>query len=190
MEEIRDFKNCVENCSLLDLKSSGAFFTWANKQSRGDMVRSRIVKVMVNAEWGINLPASMVHYRSDGLFDHYPAIISWENGSQPKNKRVRYFNMWSMALDFKEKIKAGWWTDRKGTEMYELVRKLNKIKRTLQELNKDRFSKVELKADEAIQKFQKCHEKIQLDLYNIHLIAEETNLSQECKTLNVARENS
>lgn len=46
--------------------------------------------------------------------------------------------------------KTGWWTDRKGTKMYELVRKLNKIKRTLQELNKDRFSEVERKADEAM----------------------------------------
>ncbi|XP_075103543.1 uncharacterized protein LOC142178112 [Nicotiana tabacum] len=38
--------------------------------------------------------------------------------------------------------------------MYELVGKLNKIKRTLQELNKDRFSEFERKEDDAMQKLQ------------------------------------
>lgn len=51
--------------------------------------------------------------------------------------------------------------------MYELVGKLNKIKRTLQELNKDRFSEFERKEDDAMQKLQKCQEIIQLDPCNI-----------------------
>ncbi|XP_070042873.1 uncharacterized protein [Nicotiana tomentosiformis] len=74
MADIRDFKKCVEDCSLLDLKSTGAFFTWTNKQSGGDIVLSRIDRVMVNAGRGLNLPASVVHYRNEGLVRQGPII--------------------------------------------------------------------------------------------------------------------
>lgn len=93
-----------------------------------------------------------------------------------------------MSPEFNEKIKAGWWMDRKGTKMYELIGNLNKIKRTLQELNKDKFNEVELKSYEAMQKLHKCQENIQLDPHYIHLITEETSLSQECKNWNSGRE--
>ncbi|XP_019248329.1 PREDICTED: uncharacterized protein LOC109227585 [Nicotiana attenuata] len=188
MAEIRDFKKYVEDCSLMDLKFTRAFFTWTNKQSGGDRVLSRIDRVMVNNEWGLNLPASVVNYRNEGLFNHYPVIISWDKGSQPKNKMFRYFNMWSLAPDFKEKLKSGWRTDRKGTKMYELVGKLHKIKHTLQELNKDRFTEVERKADEAMQKLQNFQERMQRDPCNIQLIEEEAILSEQCKKWNNARE--
>lgn len=63
------------------------------------------------------------------------------------------------------------------TKIYELVGKLKKIKRTLQELKKDMFSEFERKVEEAMQKLQKYLESLQLDPCNIQLIAEETNLS-------------
>lgn len=69
---------------MLDLNSSRAFFTWTNKKRGGARVLSIIDRVMVNAEWGINLPASVVHYMSDGLFDHCTTIISWEEWRSTK----------------------------------------------------------------------------------------------------------
>lgn len=35
MTEIRDFKKCVKDCASMDLKSTGAFFTWTNKKNGG-----------------------------------------------------------------------------------------------------------------------------------------------------------
>ncbi|XP_019266559.1 PREDICTED: uncharacterized protein LOC109243992 [Nicotiana attenuata] len=146
MAEIRDFKKYVEECELKNLKSTGAFFTWTNKQSGGD------------------------------------------KGNKGQKKMFKYYNMWSMATDFKEKIRPGWKTEKKGTKMYELVGKLHRIKHTLQQLNKDKFNEVERKADEAMMRLQNCQENIQKDPYNTVLIEEEMNLSQECRSWCKARE--
>ncbi|XP_019232984.1 PREDICTED: uncharacterized protein LOC109213626 [Nicotiana attenuata] len=188
MAEIRDFKRCIEECELQDLKSTGAFFTWTNKQIGGDKVLSRIDRVLVNEDWNMQLPVSNVHYRNEGLFDHCPAIISWERGNTGQKKMFKYYNMWSMATDFKEKIKAGWKTEKKGTKMYELVGKLHRIKHTMQQINKDRFNEVERKAEEVMLRLQKCQESIQKDPYYIKLIEEEREISEECRTWCKARE--
>lgn len=55
-----------------------------------------------------------------------------------------------MACDFKERIKENWKTDRRGTQIYQLVGKLHRIKGTLKKINKERFSNIEKRAEEAI----------------------------------------
>lgn len=42
LAELRDFRNCVVECEFQDLKSSGSFFTWNNKQRGDDRVWSKI----------------------------------------------------------------------------------------------------------------------------------------------------
>lgn len=93
MAKIRDFKKCVENCDLYDLKSTGAYFTWNNKQEGDDKVLSKIDRVLVNSGWLTLLPASTVHYTEEGLYDLCAAIISWEKGDNKKKKQFKYFNM-------------------------------------------------------------------------------------------------
>lgn len=97
MAEIKEFKKCMEECSMQGMISSGAFYTWSNKQPGANRVMSRIDRVLVNFEWMTKLPASEAHYMQPGLFDHSPGIISWEGGGQKVKKSFKYFNMWSMT---------------------------------------------------------------------------------------------
>ncbi|XP_070046258.1 uncharacterized protein [Nicotiana tomentosiformis] len=150
MTEIREFKKCMEEFSTQDMRSSGAYYTWSNKQPGYNRVMSRIDRVLVNYEWMIQLPASEVHYMQPGLYDHSPGIINWEGDGQQMRKSFKYFNMWNMAWDFKERIKEGWRTNRQGTQMYQLVGKLHGLKSTLKRINKERFSNIEKRADEAL----------------------------------------
>lgn len=79
--EMRDFRKCIEACSLQELRSTGAFYTWNNKQSGDDKVISTIDKVMVNTEWITDLLASEVNFMSEGLYDHCLPVVHWEEGS-------------------------------------------------------------------------------------------------------------
>ncbi|XP_075096511.1 uncharacterized protein LOC142174589 [Nicotiana tabacum] len=76
MAKIREFKKCMEECSLQDMRSSGAYYTWSNKQPGDSRVMSKIDRVLINYEWTIKLPASEVHYMQLGLFYHAPSIIN------------------------------------------------------------------------------------------------------------------
>lgn len=61
MAKIRDFKNYVGSCGLQDLDSTGAYYTWNNKQPGENRVYSKIDRVLVNEDRRSMLPASKVH---------------------------------------------------------------------------------------------------------------------------------
>ncbi|XP_074291709.1 uncharacterized protein LOC141618494 [Silene latifolia] len=50
-EEMLPFQSTVALCDLQDMKSTGAFFTWNNKQPSETRIFGRIDRVLVNDEW-------------------------------------------------------------------------------------------------------------------------------------------
>ncbi|KAK4708977.1 hypothetical protein R3W88_029902 [Solanum pinnatisectum] len=179
MAEIREFRNCVGSCGLQDLKFTGAFFTWCNKQIRESRVYNRIDRVLVNSDWDTMLPTSKVHYMNEGLYDHCPAIIRWEGAKQSKRKKFKYFYMWSKAAEFKEKVHNSWRLECRGRRMLQLYGKLNRLKPVLQMLNRKRFTNVEAQAEEIMKKLIQCQKRIQRNPYNKELIAEEREIAKE-----------
>ncbi|XP_070049322.1 uncharacterized protein [Nicotiana tomentosiformis] len=143
MTEIREFKQCVKECTLQDMKN-------------------------------------------EGTLDHCPAIIRWAV-DQKKQHMFRYFNMWSMAPDYKETVKQGWKTNKTGTKIYELVEKLNNLKGKLRQLNKEKFSHIEKKADQTQEILMQCQQRMQQIPLNQELQEEEARLTRKTKRLNEAR---
>nr|XP_016468656.1 PREDICTED: uncharacterized protein LOC107791160 [Nicotiana tabacum] len=188
MAETREFRQCIEVCGLKEFRSSGAFFTWNNKQGGDSRVYSKIDRVLVNTEWMTDLHVSEVHFMSEGIYDHCPAIINWEGGSTGHKRQFRYFNMWSLIPEFKPRVQEVWKKELKATKMYKLVGKLNRTKSVLQRLNKERFSDVEGKAETAMASLIECQEKIQKDPRNAELIIEEIKLMQESIKWKAAKE--
>ncbi|XP_062114319.1 uncharacterized protein LOC133825382 [Humulus lupulus] len=56
------FQDCIEECQLEDVKYSGCFFTWTNKQDKEGRIYSNIDRVMENQEWLIQ------HELAEALF--------------------------------------------------------------------------------------------------------------------------
>ncbi|XP_060194911.1 uncharacterized protein LOC132624101 [Lycium barbarum] len=59
--------------------------------------------------------------------------------------------MCSSATDFKDRVEAGLRTTKRGTKMFEPVGKMNNLKSTLKQLNKEKFTEVEKRADQAME---------------------------------------
>nr|XP_016505784.1 PREDICTED: uncharacterized protein LOC107823607 [Nicotiana tabacum] len=72
--------------------------------------------------------------------------------------------------------------------MYQLVGKLNRLKRVLKELNRSSFNEVVLSAEQAKEQLLDCQKKIQLDLMNTTLIGEEKELSKTYHRLQLAND--
>ncbi|XP_019252629.1 PREDICTED: uncharacterized protein LOC109231421 [Nicotiana attenuata] len=188
MAEIREFRECIGECGLQELRSSGAFYTWNNKQEGEDRVYSRIDRVLVNIDWIITLPVSEVHYMNEGLFDHCLAIINWDKGKRNARSQFKYFNMWKMASDFKERVKQSWEKRIEGIKMFKVIGKMNRLKAVLTKLNKERFAEVERKADQALEELKKCQAVLQQDGRNKGLIESEIQLTKECRMWGEARD--
>uniref|UniRef100_A0A803QGQ3 Uncharacterized protein n=1 Tax=Cannabis sativa TaxID=3483 RepID=A0A803QGQ3_CANSA len=68
------FANCVNDCQLEDVKTTGNFFTWSNKQQGRDRICSKIDRVMANQAWLDRYQNAEVNFMNEGLFDHSPGI--------------------------------------------------------------------------------------------------------------------
>ncbi|XP_075109235.1 uncharacterized protein LOC142181024 [Nicotiana tabacum] len=121
--EIKEFKECMEQCGLQELKSSGCFYTWNNKHEEQDRVLSKIDKVITNNDWVNKFPAYEVHYMTAKVYDHIPTMIKWEGISSPKMRRFKYYSMWSMDNSFMTRVEGSWRQPIHGTNMFRVVGK-------------------------------------------------------------------
>ncbi|XP_070018230.1 uncharacterized protein [Nicotiana sylvestris] len=114
-----------------------------------------------------SLPDSEVFYRNEGTFDYCPTKIRWAE-DQKKQHMFKYFNMWSITSNYKEIVKQGWKTNKNGK---------------LRQLNKDKFSQIEKKVDQAHEELLQCQQRLQQVLLNPELHKEEERLIRKTKRL-------
>ncbi|XP_019246420.1 PREDICTED: uncharacterized protein LOC109226071 [Nicotiana attenuata] len=96
--------------------------------------------------------------------------------------------MWSMIPEFQQRVQQEWKKEIQGTRMYQLVGKLNRTKGVLLKLNKERFSDVEKREEEAMEQLTECQRKIQKDPRNRDLIDGEIQLMKESARWKTSRE--
>lgn len=137
--EIEGFRHCVDVCGLFDLKSSGCFFTWNNKQYGDQRVLCKLDRMLANDDWIAQFPDSVAHFLPEGLFDHSPMVLTTTLNSGIRRKPFRYFNMWSLAEYFVEKVKESWSSSIVGVPMYQVISKLKRLKNVLRSINKEKF---------------------------------------------------
>ncbi|XP_074288389.1 uncharacterized protein LOC141613551 [Silene latifolia] len=70
--EMQHFQDCASICGMDDITSSGALFTWSNKQNPADRVYSRLDRAMGNQAWLEDFGDNYAYFHPEGLFDHCP----------------------------------------------------------------------------------------------------------------------
>ncbi|KAL9232468.1 hypothetical protein vseg_007579 [Gypsophila vaccaria] len=110
LAEIRPFSDCISHCKMGDILSTGAYYTWNNKQGPETRVCSRIDR---------------------GLFDHCPCVITLEEEAFSSRSGFKYFNMWGQSAQFKEVVAAVWQHPMYGLPVYQVVKKLKLLKQPL-----------------------------------------------------------
>ncbi|XP_070025120.1 uncharacterized protein [Nicotiana sylvestris] len=124
---------------------------------------------------------------NEGLYDHCPAIINWENGEYKSRRQFKYYNMWTLEPDFKENVKKSWEDEITRDRLFQVVGKMNRLKALLLKLNKEIFSDIERKANQAMEELKQCQLILQGDLRNKALIEKEIQLAKECEIWGEAR---
>lgn len=88
-----DMVDCLEYCHLVDVKSSGRYFTWNNKQEGERRVFSGIDRVLANLEWIDILCEAEITFMPEGNFDQTLALLSIYPDIGKKTP-FRFHNMW------------------------------------------------------------------------------------------------
>ncbi|XP_062104006.1 uncharacterized protein LOC133815150 [Humulus lupulus] len=161
-----DFINCVGACQLEDVKYSGNFFTWSNKQQGEERIYSKIDRVLANQKWLDSFPNAEVFFQNEGLFDHTPAILTVYDVVLSGKKPFRYFRMWSSHPKSSEMVTKTWQQQVKGTKMYQLVTNLKSLKSIFKEINQLGFSDLHSAVIKAREHLDICQDAMHSDPMN------------------------
>lgn len=93
-------KHYMTQCQMSDVKSSGQFFTWSNKQKGENKVYCKLDRVIGNEAWMEGFPMTGAIYLPE-----------------QKRKPFKFFNMWTKSQKFLEVVKKGWEEQMLGTKM-------------------------------------------------------------------------
>ncbi|XP_062099632.1 uncharacterized protein LOC133805461 [Humulus lupulus] len=164
--ELVPFQTCVEHCRLVDVKFSGSFFTWNNKQAGKDRVYAKLDRVLANDSWMEKYISAEVIFFREGEMDHSPFLVNF--GSVQENRKpFRYFNFWSNLAGFQRAVAESWNEDVKGTPMFCLVSKLKRLRVELKKINKEGKGAVFVQEAKKFKLMLEIQEKIQADPSNI-----------------------
>ncbi|KAM6542830.1 hypothetical protein CsatB_007277 [Cannabis sativa] len=134
-----EFVNCVNSYLLQDVKASGNFFTWSNKQHGEDRIFSKIDRILANQTWINKYELAEAVYLNEGLFDHTPAILSLHPDLVSGKKPFKYFKMWKSHPKYDSCLKEVWDRPVVGTKMFQVISKMKQFKLKLKEINKEGF---------------------------------------------------
>uniref|UniRef100_A0A803QPV1 Reverse transcriptase domain-containing protein n=1 Tax=Cannabis sativa TaxID=3483 RepID=A0A803QPV1_CANSA len=168
-----EFIEVVEKCQLEDVKMSGNFFTWNNKQHGADRIYSKIDRILANPSWMGKYSNAEALFLNQGVFDHSPGVLNFHSEVSNGKKPFKYFRMWSSYPTYTEKIKDVWAQPINGTKMYQVVTRLKAMKGVLKEINKQGFSELHVAEAKAKEELEVCQSKLQLEPHSLLLHQEE-----------------
>ncbi|XP_016460088.1 uncharacterized protein LOC107783620 [Nicotiana tabacum] len=142
MAEIANFHQCIEQCDLIELPTSGSRYTW-NDRHGDSRILSKIDWVFINSDWLISMPNFNAQYLEEGISDHCPLKILPIN----VHRRAKSIAMYGPHPNFLDVVKEGWNQAVQGCSMFRVVKKLKLLKHKLRDLNRRHFNNIVATAD-------------------------------------------
>ncbi|XP_062093733.1 uncharacterized protein LOC133799749 [Humulus lupulus] len=106
--EVEDSRQWRAKTMLNELRSSGSFFTWSNKQKEGSRIFSKLDRVLINEMWLDIFPNSEARINWDTISDHCYCLIKTVQFQDSGIRPFRYYNMWATHKDFRSTVLNIW----------------------------------------------------------------------------------
>ena len=98
---IREFRDCLNACSMIDMRFSRPKYTWSNCHDFSSLIMERLDRVVANSDWRLLFPDASVTHLPRTHSDHCPLLLSLcpvHSCSFPRP--FRFENMWLSHPDF------------------------------------------------------------------------------------------
>eukprot|EP00253_Pinus_taeda_P029777 PITA_29777 len=138
------FQSFIDNTKLVDSESGNGLFTWNNKRGGEALVTSKLDRFMISKELMLLNKEKTARVLPFGGSDHWPIQLEIKGIDSPRNKPLRFENIWLSHLDFISNNENLWSEDLQiqGSKMYLLHERLKHIKFRLKEWNQKDFSNI------------------------------------------------
>jgi len=92
---ISAFRECIDQCGLMDLGFQGPQFTWSNKNSIWYRnTKECLDRVLGNTEWKIHFPRTEIHHLPHTNSDHCPILLDTDPSPCRLTKPFKFEQMW------------------------------------------------------------------------------------------------
>ncbi|KAL9680352.1 hypothetical protein QQ045_018230 [Rhodiola kirilowii] len=109
MWQMRNYRECLEDCGLSDLSYRGETFTYSNRRKGEQEVKVRLDRAVANGTWREAFPHAVVRHGFSYTSDHSPFVIHLEEDMGSTNDGIRRLEpMWLRHEHFKDVMKASW----------------------------------------------------------------------------------
>lgn len=106
---MRDFRNCINFCNLLDLGYVGCPWTFDNKQEGSKNVRVQLDRAMACPAWSQLFPNHSVQHPVSSASNHCPILIRRDNVCNTQYRQHRYDQaMWERVDSLGDCIEETW----------------------------------------------------------------------------------
>ncbi|XP_060968791.1 uncharacterized protein LOC115710551 [Cannabis sativa] len=181
-----EFRDCVDDCHLEDVKFVGSFFTWCNKQLGDERIYSKIDRVLANPIWLDEHPNAEVVFQNEGLLDHSPAVLAVSASLIGGKKSFKNFRIWSSHPEYNKLIRDRWMEKDCGTKMFQIVTKLKGLKPKLKQLNHQYFADILAAHAKAKMEIDDCQKELHKCPLNVELQVREAAARTEFATIQAA----
>lgn len=137
--DMQVFKDFLVSLGLSDIRNSGTFYTWWNKQTTNSIMR-KLDRVLGNSGWMSSQQNADVIFTPWGLSDHSASILNIQDRARNNQKTFQFYNYWLDHPDFLNTVREVWNSPVNGNPIYILSQKLGLVKRRLNILKRNEGS--------------------------------------------------
>ncbi|XP_059627135.1 uncharacterized protein LOC132269932 [Cornus florida] len=171
-----DFRDCLHQSNLEDLKYTGIFHSWSNKSEGVANISKKLDRVLINDSWTHSFPLSYCNFLPLGISDHSLMIISLGNPAPPRKVPFRFFNCWSNNDSFLPLIQSIWDEPVAGFTMFQVVTKLKNLQQPLKKNFSTNFSAIKLEVQHAHDLLSQCQAALDIKPDDSSLRSQEKQL--------------
>ena len=131
---MEDFRDCLVQAGLFDLRSTGSVFTWWDSSTTSPKFK-KLDRCLVNDDWTTVFSCAQAITLPRGLSDHSPIGIQLGLHTAKVHKPFQFFNHLIQHKDFIDVIRTAWSIEVFGNPWFILTSKLKNVKVALRRLN-------------------------------------------------------
>ncbi|XP_070032860.1 uncharacterized protein LOC142168298 [Nicotiana tabacum] len=131
LNEVDDFRHCMNTCNLIDMGFKGSIYTWWNRRAEEDCFFKRLDRMFANMELQQLWPGLEINHLSKIVLDHCPLLLTYNPDPVPIKKSFIFLMFWTEHESYKAVVKDNWQEDFHANPFILFNHKIKRLKKEL-----------------------------------------------------------